>query len=527
MKQSRPHASSTGPSFLIVFAILGLLTTIWSFASPIMSVPDEDAHAVRAASVARGQLLLESNGQQSEKSAVLVPGYLADLEEGRCFQFQAKVTADCAPVMDATDTGLRQATTSAGNYNPLYYLAAGLPTLVLSGAPAVYGMRILSGLLSAALLASTISSAGRLGQPKWPVTAALVALTPMVLFLSGSVNPNAMEIAAAAALFMNLCVVLENHSGLGAVRSNIVMVAVSGTVLANTRPVSLLWLALAVAAAVLAYGYRPLLKVLTDRLSQVMVVVLGAGCVLSLLWLTESQSFKSLLGQPMDITPGTAAAIMLDRTFDYATGYIGFMGWLDTRLPQGIYIFWYFAMAAVLLAGVTARPVRGRWGVYMLIIAVVAIPPVMQAQVVQDLGWIWQGRYLLALIVVLLLACGVANRYQPFPVDSAGARSAAGWLLGTAAVAHVYAFVHVFRRYTVGLDELVRWGEMTDPAWQPPGTWQGLTLAYALVMAAGAVLAYKYLFGAVTVPVRTARSGRRVAGRNPVPDTVPAGRDGA
>ncbi|WP_231700390.1 DUF2142 domain-containing protein [Arthrobacter sp. zg-Y750] len=504
MHQKRPHASRPKLSFPVVFAILGLLTTIWSLASPLLSVPDEDAHVVRAASVARGQLIGIFNGQQSEKTVVNVPRYLAHLDDGKCYEFKAWVTADCAPPLDATDNGLEAAGTSAGNYNPIYYLVAGLPTLFLSGAPAVYGMRILSGLLCAALLASTMCAAGQLRKPKWPFAAALVALTPMVLFLSGSVNPNALEIAAAAAVFMNLCVVLENHPGLTAVRLNILMVAVSGALLANTRPVSLMWLLLAVAAAVFSYGYRPLGRVLADRFSQAMIAVLGAGCLLSLLWLVKAQSFKSLVGEPLDIDPSTAAAIMLDRTFDYATGYIGFMGWLDTRLPSGIYIFWYFTMAVVLLAGITSRPVRGRWGIYLLIIAAVAVPPLMQAKVVQELGWIWQGRYLLALIVVLLLACGVALRFKPFP-KSLWARSAAKWLLATAVAVHTYAFVYVLRRYTVGLDEMVRWKEMLDPAWQPPGTWQGLTLAYLMVMAAGAVLAYRYLFLTAKQPVLTAQ----------------------
>ena len=507
--------STAGPgrpvvSFPIVFAILGLLTVIWSFASPLMSVPDESAHAIRAASVARGELLGDSSGQQSEQSVVQVPGYIADLREQECYAFKAEVPADCAPPIDASDTELRNGLTSAGNYNPVYYLLVGLPTLLLSGAPAVYAMRILSGLIGVAFLASALWAAGRLRKPTWPVTAGYVAVTPMVLFLNASINPNALEIVTAAAFLMNAFVVFEKHRTLSQARMNLVLVAVSGAVLANTRPVSLLWLALAAAAVIAAYGVRPLASIFRDRLSQAMIVLLALGCALSLGWLVWANSLKSLLGNPTDVSPGTAAAIMFDRTFDYATGYVGVMGWLDTQLPAGVYMFWYLLMGAVLLAGLSARPARGRIGVYLLAAAALAIPPVMQAQVIRDLGWIWQGRYLLALVVMLLLTCGVAFRFHPFPA-SPWARGAAKWLLAGAVAAHAYAFLYTLRRYTVGLQDMVRWNDMFQPLWQPPLGWPLLTLAYAVVLAAGALLVYRQLFASTPV------AGRRKK-TEPAPD---------
>lgn len=497
-------------SFPLVFAVLGLLTVLWSFASPLMSVPDESAHAIRAASVAQGQLLGDSSGQQSEQSVVTVPGYIADLRAQECYAHDAAAPAACAPGVDAGDTQLRQAETSAGNYNPVYYLFVGLPTLLLSGAPAIYGMRILSGLIGVAFLASALQAAGRLGKPKWPLAAGYVAITPMVLFLNASINPNALEIAAAAAFFMNTCVAFEKYRTLSDVKINIIMVAVSGAALANTRPVSLLWLALAAAAVVLAYGFRPLLPILRDRLSQAMIVLLGLSCAFSLAWLVIADSFKSLLGDPVDLAPDTAAAIMFDRTFDYVSGYVGVMGWLDTPLPAGVYMFWHLLMGAVLLAGLSARPVRGRFGVYLLVVAVLVVPPVMQAQVIQSLGWIWQGRYLLALVVMLLLACGVAFRFHSFP-SSPWARGAAKWLLGGAVAAHGFAFVYTLRRYTVGIQDTVRWNEMFHPAWQPPFTWQLLTVAYFLVLLVGAVLVYRQLFAPALASGRKAHREPAVA----------------
>jgi len=95
--------------------------------------------------------------------------------------------------------------------------------------------------------------------------AAAIALTPAVLFLAGSVNPNALEIGATAALFMNLCAIFEQSASKIRIRTlNVVTGALSGVLLANTRPLALLWLALAALAAVLCYGFPTLIRVLRN-----------------------------------------------------------------------------------------------------------------------------------------------------------------------------------------------------------------------------------------------------------------------
>lgn len=489
----RSGLSSPWTFFSTAFLILAALSTLWALASPLMAVPDEPAHTVKAASVVRGELLGESGGGQGDVATVRVPGYMASLDKQRCYGADNLMTADCAPAVNADDTQLTTAETSAGNYNPMYYLLVGWPSLLMSGAPAIYAMRIVSGLIGAAFLAVSLGAAARLRRPQWPVTAAIVMLTPMVLFLNGSINPNALEIVTAAALFLNLCVVLENAAVLRTVRINIVLVGVSGAVLANTRSLSLVWLALAAAVPLIIYGWKPLLAVMTNGLGLAMTVLIGLGCALGLLWVLQAESFKSLGGTPQDISPGDAVHIMLDRSFDYVWGYIGHMGWLDTPVPMGVYIFWHFLMGALFFMGISAPKLRDRLAVALPAAAVIALPPILQAQVIQELGWIWQGRYLLAVVVLLLLTCGVAFREMPFPAGAV-ARRAGTWLLAGLAAAHFYAFIYVLRRYTVGLEEEIRWAGMLEDVWQPPLTWPVLAVFYLLALTAGAVLIHRALF---------------------------------
>ena len=52
--EERPDGTTT--SWLVYAAGLVVLSVLWAVASPLFSVPDEPAHYVKAAAVARGQL---------------------------------------------------------------------------------------------------------------------------------------------------------------------------------------------------------------------------------------------------------------------------------------------------------------------------------------------------------------------------------------------------------------------------------------------------------------------------------------
>lgn len=487
------------PVLVAAFVILGLLTTIWCLATPIMSLPDEPAHTIKAAAVARGQFSGESTGVQGEQLQVQVPRYIADIRTQQCSAFKPAETPACAPKV-SLDRSLGTGETSAGNYNPVYYVLVGLPSRVMGGEAAIYTMRILSGLLNAAILASVFAAASALRRPRMPLIAVAVTVTPGVLFLSGGINPNALEITTAAAVFMHLCVILENAERLRAVRWNIVALAVAASLLANTRPLSLLWLLLAVGAATAAFGGRRFLLILKDRFVWLAAGVTALSCGFALFWLVTAKSFDSLLASPTEIAPDQAFATMLDRTFNYVIEYVGVLGWLDTPAPAAVQMTWVMAFGLLLLVGLTSRPVRGRWGLAILVPLVIVLPAWLQASTIQSLGWIWQGRYLMALVVVLLLAAGVAARFMPFRVTP-WKKSAVRWSLVLMGLAHVYMMLFGFRRYTVGIVERTNWTEMFDPKWQPPLTWQGLTLAYMAVLAAGGYLLYRSLVGSPAGPL--------------------------
>lgn len=521
----RSPVRATYTSALVIFLILASLTTLWSLATPLMTVPDEPAHAIKAAAVARGQFQAQSSGKQGDPLMVQVPAYMAILGEQTCTAFKADLTAACAPEIDGSQRQPTAAPTTAGNYNPFYYLFAGLPSRLLSGAPALYAMRIVSGLITAFFLTISFLAAAKMRHKQWPLIASTVGLTPMSLYLAGSINPNSLEVAATAAFFLNLCLVFENYRRLGAMRFSLAGVGLAGFALANTRALSLLWLATAFTIALVIYGWKPLLAVLRDKYGVAMTALAVIGCVAGLTWLVFADSFKSLGGIPSSITPDQAFVTMLDRTFDYVSGYIGLMGWLDTHSPGGVQILFHFAFVALFVASFTALPLRNRWAPVPAAAGALLLPPILQSQVIHELGYIWQGRYLLAMVVLLLLSCGIALAGQPF-TRSPVARTLSVWLLAMAVAAHMYAFLYLLRRYTVGINPLhTNWSEMAEPLWQPPVTWQALAILYAVVLTLGAVLVHRAMF-----PLRASvrNPGRRrahplEAGLSPIgePSTAP------
>ncbi|WP_182976879.1 DUF2142 domain-containing protein [Arthrobacter cheniae] len=484
------RASSTP---LAIFATLFALIAMWAFATPLMASPDETAHAIKAAAVVRGQPLGDQGEGQGAQSSVLVPGYIAQLPEKTCFRFQPTITADCANGVGEASAEPTIATTSAGNYNPMYYYVAGLPTLLMDGDAVVYAMRLLSAALCATFLTLTFWAAARLASARWVVVSGVVALTPMVLFLSASINPNALEIVTTAALFTNLAAGIERRERPGAPYGmHLLAAAVSGAVLANTRALSLVWLVAAILGVVLIYRRRAVMTILRTPAGLVCSAILLSASAASLAWLFYADSLDSLTGNGSAVTPEQAFLTMIERAFSLTREYIGVLGWMDTVLPDGVYFFWHFCLAAVLFAGVALTKGWARVGMLGLLASIVLLPALLQAQVITELGYIWQGRYVLALVVLALLYGGVAVEKTPFP---SGKRSAAvaSWVLTVLVLTHVYAFIFTLRRYTVGLDGTVNWTEMFSAEWQPVLSWQLLTLLYAAVLAYAASRLRRYL----------------------------------
>lgn len=503
-----------GKLFLLIFSAVSL----WSLATPLMAFPDEPAHTIKAAAVVRGQITIEEGTSFGHGVHVRVPAYIANLHAQDCFKFRQDTAANCAPAIpsDANDEAI--GVTSAGSYNPMYYWIVGLPSLLLTGQPALFAMRILSALLSAAFYAAGFTALAQLRQPRVPVLMASLAVTPMVLFLAAGINPNSLEVAATMAAFCGFVVTLDNAHRVRHVLPAVVTVIASTVVLANTRQVSLVWLLCALISGVLLFRGAEIKAAFRNRLVLTGAALTVPGVLLGIYWIylmlhapaNSGVAPEGIANPQPGVSISRAFLTMVEKAPEFLQQYVGVMGWLDTPVPTAVVMLWSMVFGVAVLLPMLIRPFKTTLGAWAALAMLIFVPAILQASIWKSMGFVWQGRYNLPLVVVLLIAVGMTARRLHFP-QSAGAQSVARVFLWSAVFCHLLAFAFVLRRYVVGTFGGGNWHAMINGVqWQPPLGWFLLTLMYLAVMVTAASGLFRFLFpGAVLVQLPRARSRRR------------------
>ena len=398
-------------AFFISFVLLFGLGAVWALATPLMGVPDEPAHVIRAASVVRGDIIPRQSSGDPYMSDVDVPEWAAAAHALTCFAFDPGIPASCQPPAE-DDDAITVARTSAGLNSPVYYAIVGLPSLVLDGPSALYAMRLVNVALTAALLAIAFMGLSQLPRARWSYVALASAITPMALFLAGGTNPNSIEFASAAALFATLLAVVRTPSPGWLLWERAAVVVVTAGLLVNTRSISLLWLAIIVVAAI-ALARRDVLAPLLKRpATWVTVGLAGLIAALTLAWFIRPQPEIPAVDVPVYPLIGgnfvLGAQIMLDRTLEFATGWIGLFGWIDTPSPSLSVLIWCTVIVGLVAAAALFGRGATRVVALLLVVAAIALPVVIQGILLADYGIIWQGRYMMAIYLCMMIAVGLA-----------------------------------------------------------------------------------------------------------------------
>ena len=356
---------------------------------------------------------------------VRVPAIFAIAERvPDCYRFRSEVPAGCAEAFSRR-SGTARVATRAGSYPPLYYGVVGIPSLFAPSVTGVYLMRLVSAVLAAALLASALASTRRPGRRAvtLPFGVAL-AVTPMVLYGSGSVNPSGLEIAAALCVWASGLALV---TGVGA-RPNARLVArtgVAAAVLALSRPTSPLWLAL-IGLTLLAVARREAILRLWRRreVRAWLGIVVGAG-VLATLWILLAGALHvHSIGEPIPLPVSEALRATMGKTHLTVREMIGNFGWLDTPAPTYTIFVWLMGLGFVVVGGLLVAARRDLAVLVGLLIAAVVVPVLLEARSVSEKGLIWQGRYTLPLAVgVPILAAFAATRAADEDAPPSASRS--------------------------------------------------------------------------------------------------------
>jgi len=469
-----------------------LLMAGWALITP-MNATDEAAEVVKAAATVRLENLgtvetapktalgisKKSPLTVGEVSVYRVPSSFA-VRLFPCF-LNGETNPSCAkPMGDGSATV--SALSYVGNYNPLYYVLVGWPTLLLTGAKCVYVMRLCSALLNAVLLGLAARTALEARRPRRALLCLAAATTPMTLFFGAIVNPNGTEICAASLVWCVVLRLVTADEPVPAVARRLAARGALGLVLLlNLRMLGPLWVAL---IAVIGWWIatpatrRALLRCRTVRLAALGSTLLG---VVSLLW-TALTPMELVSLSAVHPRLARAARMTLDLTPRHLREMLFSYDWAEVQIPMLACVLLTCTLALLLVPLLADR--RYALPCLTMVVGVIAIPVVLQGYEMRSLGIIWQGRYLLPYAVGLLLLAGFVELDVHRAAPELASRAVEHWLSAFIGISGLTCFWWAvrFNANAQGLaGPLVPW----HTHWAPPMTWPGAVLPYLL----GAALA--------------------------------------
>jgi hypothetical protein len=483
----RPRGHPQLRTWAASFAVMWVAVAAWSLASPMGSGPDEPAHLIRAASLVRGELLgtpLAHTGPTTKAYVTVeAPQVFARLENDVvCFRYKPpSVPASCQGTLDGS-SGEVHVDIYVGRYSPLYYSLVGLPTLVAVNPTGMYLARLASGALSAAMLALAVVSLRRCrGAPLLGAGIAL-AMTPMVLYLAGVVNPSGLEISSAISAWVAVMALRSEPAG--TVPASVVgALGISTIVLMLTRGLSPLWVGF-IGLGLIALVGRQGRELLGRRCVQVWLAGSVAASGAALAWDLYADPFLIVPASPLPHGTGTSQlfVLALDRVELLVTSSIGDFGWLGTPSPFAVIVTWLAALGAVVLLSTCLARRRDAVVAVGTVVAWVVVPVVLIMLQARSDGIVGQGRDFMALGVgIPIVAAAVAgDRF----VGRATTRRLSTIVIVALAVCQVADFYSTLRRYTVGITGPLNAFASTPDAWHPPVPGLVLLLVFSFAIAA-------------------------------------------
>ncbi|HLI14960.1 MAG TPA: DUF2142 domain-containing protein [Acidimicrobiales bacterium] len=470
-------------AFAVAFALCFAAMALWSLATPLFGAPDEPVHVEKAAAVVRGELVGRLVGGASNPLAVVtVPAFYAEIRnEPTCFHTHPKVPASCAS-LPAPSAKPEPVLIYTARYPPLYYALVGLPSLLGEGRLELYLMRLVSAALASAFVALAFACAAASSRSRLLVPALVVALTPMVLFLGGVVNPSSFEIAAALCAWTSgALLVLERHEA--PPRALVAAFAVSACAFELARAISPFWLALEGLVLVALAERRALRSLLTDARVHVALGAIVCCGIVAVAWTVREHATDVF--SRVSVPAGVPELTILERSFAHNAFYVpdmvGIFGWFDTHPPLATFVLWYAMVGALLVGGALAATRRQLAVLASFVLAVLVVPVAISSSQAHAVGYVWQGRDTLPFAVGLpVVAASLVARRLAGAADVVCARATAV-LAVLAVLAQLAAFFEALRRYAVGVAG-PDFAFLLHAPWQPPAGSLALVVAEAVVL---------------------------------------------
>jgi len=419
----------------------------WAMSLPVNGAPDENEHIVRAYGVATGQLLGDPvTDPPDTRTYQRVPRSL--LPEDVDCTWQNSLPASCQKPVD--DTASVDVATTAGRYQPIYYLPVGLPMVAWPDTTGIILGRLVSSLMSAMLLASAVTTAYRMGS-RLLVGAIVLVVTPTVAGLVGAINPNGLEIVAGVLAWTTLIALLRGPAD--ARTRHLRLFALAGALLCTVRSIGPVWLGLIVLGALLLARPGVIAELWRRRDTRWTLGGLTLLGLAGLAWTMFLQigTLRRREDVALDLTVTEAITEMIrDRMWFWYQHVVAIFSYGEFRLSYTLILAWYVLFAVLVLPAL----LTARWRHKFLIVAIFAISVislmVLELQLLDIAGWTQLARYSMPFGVGAVLVAAVVGWYRRRlnPVGSAWIARA---LVVGAAPLHLWALAGVMTRFQTGV----------------------------------------------------------------------------
>jgi hypothetical protein len=425
-------------ALLFAFGVTALVEgAAWIAWSPFGGYPDERDHFLRAAAIANGEWIGDPDPRAG--SAAPSPDCCETSTSPRALWWvrQGARSVEVDPQVDprrlacddvvvsprstceAQEPRSTHQTTTMGTVEPTGYLAPAALIAFAASPSAAFQLARIANFALALLLMGVGASAWLATASKFVrverVLGLALATSPMLIFVSSSGSPNALEVSSALG-FTCLLLAASREQRLG--NWQCAALATSGAILALSRSLGPLYVAAIVAAIALVVGIDPLLRPIgrTRLASGVLLVAVPLAMAATVMWEVLVQPHS-----PIDIGffAHQVAAAARDDLPRVAREVVGAFGSLDVPLPRLMTTAYALSVVALIVVAVARVPGSSRLRLITCLAALVVLVPVIAAATVRHNGFALQGRHVLPLAVLIpLLPAELLARENPLAARS-------------------------------------------------------------------------------------------------------------
>lgn len=414
----------------LLFIVYGLIAIgFLAINMPPFQNPDEFAHFFRAAQIADGGLVARRFSTADAEGLPQVtaggwvdPALVTAMEPSRILPFHRDIRATrtiWAPSIGWSEKRVMAGFPNTAVYPPFFYIPSAIGVLYghLTHSTIVQTLvvsRMLTGAAAVALSAMAIACAGSAG-----IWVFAILTFPMSLSLIASSSQDALLLACSAlAGALWICLLRSRTERNGKVLAAFALVL---GLIAMARPPY-------VALAILPMGLINLpWRARLGAAASVMALATAWSGIAATTALTNTGAFLGadpqaqlarLWGEPL-LVLSVAWETAKQYYNAYSEGFVGILGWLDTKLPQAYYNVAYVMIGVAAIAA-TSRPTGERTGIQSrLAIAVGLLLSAAGVFAIQYLTWTEPGHPVVE---------GVQGRYfLPLALAGTGLLPALGW----------------------------------------------------------------------------------------------------